>query len=201
MPHERFGIEQLVPILPLSKRAGCLTLIINRRRNQCLRLCLVHPLSVSCSGPFLISFSSSNVAFYNLLSACVLFCVKGLGVDPFYKWSDGCNLVVPMTRDYPFKAVVTTDIPPWASKQLSSSGSFDPSVVMRGESSYLPLSLAIPCPAISLPPQMNSQLTPHGLLANRTMDYYPEAYSGNRRSGCSHPRRLDLVFLPHLQTA
>ena len=148
-----------------------------------------------------MSFSCSNVAFYNLLSACVLFCVKGLGVDPFYKWSDGCNLVVPMTRDYPFKTAVTTDIPPWASKKLSSSGNFDPSVVMRGESSYFPLSLTIPRPAISLPPQMNPQLISHGLFANRTMDNYPEARSGDRRSGCSHPRRIDLVFLSRLQTA
>lgn len=43
MQRERFGIEQLVPILPHSKRAGCLTLIINSRGNQCIRLCLVHP--------------------------------------------------------------------------------------------------------------------------------------------------------------
>ena len=146
-------------------------------------------------------FSDSNVAFYNLLSACVMFCTKGPGVDPFYTWSDGCNQVVPMMRDYPFKPAITTDIPPWASKKLSSSGSFDPSVVMGGEFSYLPFSTTIPRPAISPPPRMNSLLTSHDLFTNRTMDYSPEDYSGDRWSGCSHPRRLNLVLLSRLQTA
>lgn len=81
-----------------------------------------------------------------------MFCIRGPGVDPFYTWTDGCNQVVPMTRDYPFRPAITTDIPPWASKKLSSSGTFDPSVVMGGELSYLPFSTTIPRPAISLPP-------------------------------------------------
>lgn len=88
--------------------------------------------------PFL-TFLDSNVAFYNLLSACALFCVKtSAQVDPFYKWTESCKQVVPMTREYPFADVITTDIPSWASKKLSSSGSFDPSAVMSGEFSYPP---------------------------------------------------------------
>jgi len=46
--------------------------------------------------------------------------------------------VVPMTREYPFAAVITAVIPSWASEQLSSGGNFDPSVVMRSEFSCFP---------------------------------------------------------------
>lgn len=95
------------------------------------------PPSVSCSGTSLTTFFGSNIAFYNLLSACAWFCVKK-SVDPFYLWAQNCNQVVPWTKDYPFTAVITTDIPSWASKKLSSGGNFDPSAVASGESSYLP---------------------------------------------------------------
>ena len=99
-----------------------------------------------------MTFLDSNVEFYNLLSACALFCVKTPAqVDPFYKWSESCNQVVPMTQDYPFTAAITTDIPSWASKQLSSSGSFDPSAVL-GEFSYLPLFLPYPVFGCFAPP-------------------------------------------------
>ena len=69
-----------------------------------------------------------------------MFCIKNtFAVDPFYIWSQGCEQVVPMTREYPFAPVIKTAIPSWASKQLSSGGNFDPSAVMRSEFSYLPL--------------------------------------------------------------
>ena len=98
------------------------------------------PPPVLCLDPLLTMSEDSNVAFYNLLSACALFCIKSVAdVGAFYVWSENCTQVVPMTRDYPFTAVVTTVIPSWASKKLSSSGNFDPSAVMDGQFSYLPL--------------------------------------------------------------
>lgn len=131
------GLQQSVPILPCKKAD-----VANRDHQQPLKS--VHPPapgappSVSFSTALLTTFLDSNFAFYNLLSACAMFCIKQ-SVDPFYKWSESCNQVVPMTRDYPFTTDITTVIPPWASKQLSSGGNFDPSVVMRGEFSCLPL--------------------------------------------------------------
>lgn len=94
------------------------------------------PPPVLLSTPLLTSFLDSNIEFYNLLSACALLCVKQ-SVDPFYEWTESCDQIVPMTRDYPYTSVITTVIPPWASKQLSSGGNFDPSIVMGGEFSYL----------------------------------------------------------------
>ena len=85
-------------------------------------------------------FLDSNVEFYNLLSACAWFCVRK-AVDPFYTWSESCKQVVPMTREYPYTSVITTDLPPWASEKLSSSGNFDPSAVMHGEFPYSPFLL------------------------------------------------------------
>ena len=105
------------------------------------------PSSLFPPDSLLTALLGSNVVFYNLLSACALFCVKK-SVNPFYSWTDSCNQVVPMTRDYPFTAVVSTVIPPWASKKLSSGGNFDPSAVMNSEFPYRPffiLYLAFGC--------------------------------------------------------
>jgi len=91
----------------------------------------------------LTAFVDSNVEFYNLLSACALFCVKK-SVDPFYVWAQNCSQVVPMTEDYPWPQTLNTVIPSWASKRLSSGGNFDPSAVMKGKFPCLPLFLLHP---------------------------------------------------------
>ena len=156
LQREPLGLKQSVSILPCSRPdvADC-------DHQQPLKS--VHPLalgappSVSFSSALLTTFLDSNVAFYNLLSACAWFCIKQ-PVDPFYKWADSCNQAVPMTRDYPFTTVITTVIPPWASKKLSSGGNFDPSAVMPCEFPCLP-----PFPPSGVRPFRSS---PHKLLTD-----------------------------------
>lgn len=105
----------------------------------------------------LTAFLDSNIPFYNLLSACALFCVKEF-VDPFYVWTQNCSQAVPMSDYYPWPQVLNTPIPSWASKRLSSGGNFDPSAVMKSEFPCLPLFL--------LHPVFAYFPSPHELLTN-----------------------------------
>ena len=109
-------------------------------KSACAWCTSIRFLSLSIAHKFL----NSNLEFYNLLSACSWFCIRRT-VDPFYTWSGDCSQTVPLTQYYPYSTSITTDIPSWASKRLSSSGNFDPSVVTRSEFSYLPRVLLF-CP-------------------------------------------------------